>query len=334
MKKNVMFTLAALGAASMLCGFDSAETADSISLKMQEASQAVIDQGMSMKMDMNLDGALNISDDTTTSTIAMAIKGGFDIDYTMDPFAMKMVGNMDVSALGEGQSVTMQTYAVTGENGELETYTYSEDATTGESGWAYAADDSFDMNQILELSKSMDPQMISEYGLTFELAPEAADVDGTECYLLTTTIDKDTFATMINKTAELTGEAVPTEELNMVLAYFDGLKINVSYYVDVATYLPVSMHMDMNGSDLSTLNSLLATSMGEAAEGTSMELVMNDCSIDASVAYGNVEPITVPQEALDAVASGAAASVDVDEVMEGAESEMLAEAETEAVTAG
>ena len=38
---------------------------------------------------------------------------------------------------------------------------------------------------------------MQEMGLVFELAPEAADVNGTECYLLSTTITADTLQTML-----------------------------------------------------------------------------------------------------------------------------------------
>ena len=55
MKKKLLLGLTVLGAASMLCGFDSAETADSLYQKMLDATTDA--SGASMSMEMNLDAA-------------------------------------------------------------------------------------------------------------------------------------------------------------------------------------------------------------------------------------------------------------------------------------
>ena len=86
------------------------------------------------------------------------------------------------------------------------------------------------------------------------------------------------------------------------------------------------MTMDMNDSDLTVLNSLIASALA-SEEGTSAELVLNDFSINATTSYGDVAAITVPQEAIDAVAAGEATSLD--DVAEN----LVADAETEAAEA-
>ena len=108
------------------------------------------------------------------------------------------------------------------------------------------------------------------------------------------------------------------------MQYLDGLKLNITYFVDAATYLPVSMTMDMNDSDLTVLNSLIASALA-SEDGTSAELVLNDFSINATTSYGDVATITVPQEAIDAVAAGDATSLD------NVADNLIAEAETGAV---
>ena len=309
MKRKLLLGLITLGAASMLCGFDSAETADSVMQKMQEAGAAAA--GVSMDMGMNVDVAVNIGDGQTTSTLAVAMSGDFAIDASMDPFGMKMDGNMKVSALGEGEEITMKMYGVTNDAGEFETYVYTEDSTSGEAEWAYDKEEGLDMASLMEMSKSMDAAALSEWGLTFELAPEAADVNGTECYVLSTTMDSSTLSSVLAKASELSGtDLTADQDVAAALAMLEGLKLNLSYNVDTATYLPVSMHMDMNGSDLTTLNALVQSMMADEDSQTTVEIVLNDVSIDVTTAYGAVEPITVPQEALDAVASGEAESVD------------------------
>ena len=71
MKKKLLLGLTVLGAASMLCGFDSAETADSLYQKMSDATADV--SGMSMSIGMNLDAAINVSDGTTDSSLGISM---------------------------------------------------------------------------------------------------------------------------------------------------------------------------------------------------------------------------------------------------------------------
>lgn len=312
MKRNLILALAAVGAASMLCGFDSAETADTVMQKMQEAGAAAT--GMTLDMVMDVDVDVNIGDGETTSTLGIALGGDFAMEATTAPFAMSMDGTMNFSALGSGQEMAMKMYGVTNEAGALETYVYVADAATGEEEWVYDVEDSINLNELMASSAEMavDASQLAEWGLVFELAPEAVDVDGTECYKVFTTIDAATFDTILTKSAELTGEDLSEiEELNTALALLDGVKLNLSYCVDTATYLPVSIHMDMNDSDLSSINALVQSlmSMDESTAGTTIEILLNNVAIDVATVYGDIEPITVPQEALDAVASGAAASV-------------------------
>ena len=109
-------------------------------------------------------------------------------------------------------------------------------------------------------------------------------------------IDSSTLDTVLKKVSELAGEDLTSDQdVAMAMQYLDGLKLNITYYVDAATYLPVSMTMDMNDSDLTVLNSLIASALA-SEEGTSAELVLNDFSINATTSYGDVAAITVPQE--------------------------------------
>lgn len=331
MKKKLLLGLTVLGAASMLCGFDSAETADSLYQKMADATADV--SGMSMSMEMNLDAAINVSDGTTDSSLGITMSGTFDVDATMDPVATAMTGSADLSALGQSQHIEMKNYSVTAEDGGLETYSFTKESTDDEGSWSYSKDSSIDMSSLMELSKSLTAADLADWGLTFTLAPEAATVNDTECYQLTTVIDSTTLDTVLNKVSELAGEDLTADEdVATAMQYLDGLKLNVIYYVDAATYLPVSMTMDMNDSDLTVLNSLIASALA-SEDGTSAELVLNDFSINATTSYGDVAAITVPQEAIDAVAAGEATSLDdvAENLVADAETE-AAEVMTEAVT--
>ena len=310
MKKRFLAVLAVLGTASMLCGFDSAETADSVFSKMQAAS--VEAESTDMDMDMNVDVAVNIGDGSTTSSLAIAMSGDFSVETTMDPLAVGMEGSLDLSTFGQTQTLTMKMYSVTNEAGELESYVYTEDSSLGEGAWTYDNSGALglDLDAAMEQVKNLTAQDYAEWGFEFTLAPEAADVDGTECYVLSTVLDADTINTILDKAAVLTGEDLTEDEsVAQALALLSGLKINLDYYVDAATYLPVKMHMDMNDSDFSIISQLVQSLMGSEDSTTTIDVVINDLSVDAAMAYNAVDAVEVPADAIAAVESGEASSM-------------------------
>lgn len=337
MKKKLLVGLLSLGMISLLSGFDSAQTADSVLDSMSQASAEA--DNMSMDMAMNMDLGIDVGDGTTTSTIAVAMNGGFKVDYILEPLSMMMDGSFSMSTMGQNQDMAMKMYMVTNEDGQIDTYTYTEDSATGEAGWTHesTADLGIDMSSLMEMQGSITAADYAEWGLTFELAPEAADVNGTECYLLSTSIDASTLSTMMDKIAELSGEAFTDEDMAVIdqgLAFLDGLVMNIEYYVDTATYLPVQMHMDFNGTDLSAINSLITSSMGESAEGTTVAVNLNDLSVDATMSYGDVAEITVPQEAIDSAVDAGSVYDDLEtyeDVISGVEDATAETAATEVI---
>ncbi len=308
MKKQFLMGLAVVAAASMLCGFDSAETLDSLSEKMAAAEVDL--QSMSMNMDINLDAALNMSDGTNTTSMPITASGPMQIDYTLDPIAMKMNGSYEIAALSEGQTTPIESYMTTGEDGTMTMYI--KDPMSG--SWTAQSDPSgINMKDLVDSAtgQSISFGEMAEWGLNFELAPEAADVNGTECYLLSCTIDSNTLNTIMQKVSETTGQDLTADEnVSLVLNMLSGIVMNIEYYVDASTYLPAKMHMDLNGSDLGMISSLVsqmvAGATAEGAASTTVELVLNDCSVDATISYNSVDQIVIPDEVL------AAPNADVD----------------------
>ncbi len=302
MKKQLLTGLAIVAAASMLCGFDSAETLDSLSEKM--AAAEVDMKSMSMGMDINLDAALNMSDGTTSNNMPITAAGSLQIDYTLDPIAMKMDGSIDVAALSDGQTTPIESYMVTAEDGTMTTY--MKDPVSG--SWQAQSDSTgIDIKALMDSTagQSVSFSEMSEWGLNFELAPEAADVNGAECYLLSCTFDSAALNTILQKASEMTGQDLTADEnVSLALSMLDGIVLNIEYYVDASTYLPAKAHLDLNGSDFSTLNALIGQTMvsvlGESAASTTFDLVLNDCSFDATIAYNTVDEIVIPDEVLAA----------------------------------
>ncbi len=324
MKKKVLFILPALGAVSMLCGFDSAETAGSILEKVSENSASLESTASNFTLDCDI--SINIGDGETTTTIAVLADADFDIQAIMDPFAASVDGAVTLSTFGVDEEIKAKTYIISNEE-TVDTYAYTEDSASDEEGegtWTYSSvpADEYDLQSLLDLSSSIDYSQMEELGLTYELADEAADYDGTECYLLSAVIDSSNLRTVIDKTEELVG-AEASEELgldeetvSLIEELLGGLKINIEYYIDTATYLPVALIIDLNDTDLTTINTYVtAFAAGyfdseDSDTTTTVDLVINNLSMTWAFTDEDVEAITVPAEALEAVASGEAESLE------------------------
>lgn len=309
MKKKLLFCLAALGVSSMLFGFDSAETADSLMGKIQEAAAA--SAGLTMELNVNADIDLETSiipNDASASTVSsranlVRCSGTFHGASNTDPFAAAVGGSMDLSANdgSENYSLSARAYSVPTEDGKMDSYFYVEDSSQGVGRWLRVSPDSLNIN--VQAAGNFD---ISQLGIDFTLAPGTVDVNGTECYLLSSEVAFPDFQTRIADIAQEAGQDLTSNPYYaMVLSFLEKFKINFAYYVDASTFLPVSLHMDLNDSDLSELSSMLTLfTYGVPEEGASyqnsLNLILNDLSVDVSMTYGEAAAITVPEEALSA----------------------------------
>lgn len=332
MKKQLLAGLLTLGTAAMLCGFDNAQTVESISEKM---SQAVADAGsISSSITANLDAALDLSDGTTTSSLGLNASGNLGYDALLDPLSMKMEGSYEFSMLGQGQSQSMQLYVVPDETGAYKSYSYLEDAGTGEGSWYVQENQDVNAQELTALIQSATENagQLTDMGFELTLAPEAADVDGTECYLLSTTIDSSAIGTLLEKSAQITGQDLTNnQDVATALSVMEGIVLKIEYYVDTATFLPVKIHMDLNSSDFSTIESLLTSFAGMAASDEAPEstisLTVNDASLDMLMSYDTVSEITVPDEAVSSaqMIDGADVAQMAEDAAVAAESEIAAE---------
>ena len=134
---------------------------------------------------------------------------------------------------------------------------------------------------------------------------------------------------MINKSSELTGEDLSSDtDVATALAYLDGISLKLQYYIDTTTYLPVSMHMDLNDSDLTNLNAVFAGALASSDDSSTAEIVLNDASIDVTCAYGDAVDITVPDEAIQAAQDVENPVTSIEDTV----GEIASEAETEATS--
>lgn len=300
MKKKLFTVAAALGAVSLLCGFDSAQTPETILQNMQESISAQGD--LSLHTDFHADGDIAVSDNAgNASTVNLNASGTLGVSMFKNPFSAKVDLDADLGMFGMQQQYTVQVWMVPGEGGSLDMYAYSENSATEEGEWAHESQP-MDTAALLETAKSAVPGLLTSSGIGYTLSPTAVTINGTECYELTSTIDGSSFSAILEQAAAQTDS--DQAQIQTALALFEGLKVNLSCHVDTATYLPVQFHIDLNGSDISALNALIASSMLDSGDAsTTAEVVLNDISADIGLTFGNTAAVEVPAEAIAAAAA-------------------------------
>lgn len=309
MKKKVMFTALALGAASMmLTGFDSAATAEDVMEKYMEANQTLPD--FSADVDMQLAVGIGINMQGVNMNMDLSLLSNLAMDFIKDPLSAKIGGSMSLTLPGENaENIDMQIYLVPAEDGGMDCYAYTD--ADGEAEWEYEAVPAEQMEQITALLAN--PQQFSASGLpgTIALADEAVDVNGVSCYELTNTVTWADLEPLVTEALESSGQTEDLEDMQTLLSqagmYLEGIQINMMLDIDAETYRVMKVSMNLDGSDLSMLNQILAYSMAQTDDDGNA--VFPEVSLDLSNLYMEIvydytapAPITVPEEGLAAKA--------------------------------
>ncbi len=274
-----------------------AETLDSLSEKMSAA--AADTNSMSATIELNLRASLHAFDSTNASGMPLTASASIQTDYTRNPVAIKADGSSRVAILMSGSPTPLGLYAVTDEAGVMTTF--RRDPVTG--AWKVTSSDGSDLTVFVKSisDAAMSFDRLAGLGLDFELAPETTDLDGDECYLLSCTADYALLDEVIRQTDEKIGyDLTENEDIGWLLPLLDGMQMNIEYYVDTATFLPVRVYINLNDSDLAEVESFIG--------GT---ISLDDCSLDMKIACNTVDEIIVPDEVL---AEALDADVDVPSV--------------------
>ena len=312
MKKKMILSLCAAAAAALMSvnAFAGEVTLEEVlanfSASSKEATEFVCD------VDMKADISIDLPD--MDSTFGMGGEGSMNIACTTDPINVGSTGSFNASAMGEQFDVDFQMYAVTEEDGSLGTYIHAV-ANDEDTGWQYDALPAEDAAQILEMAKSINVDW-SQMPINFTLGDGTVDVEGHDCYQLLSTMTGaeiiDLFKYAMEMAAQTVGEELseelPTDQLDMIAPMLTGLVINMEIDVDSTEYLPMRMHMDLEGSDWTILGAVFA----QYADLTNDDGTLMNVSIDVPALYidylydydAAVE-ISVPAEAIAAKAAAA-----------------------------
>ena len=350
MKKHIVLGLISgtVAAAMMLSGFDSAMTVQELHRKSQEAQAAKNSATVSMQMEA--DAALQIGADSSTATKA-SLNGNADltISYTLDPFQMKMEGNVKGTALGNTVDAKLSEYFVTDDDGSGIIYA---NLDTGNGGsWEASRvgkDQMRTVQEALEASKSGDYSKLKEQGFDAQalldqvekvttLAPEAVTTGNQECYEMTSTISGSLLSGMLtdvmnSSLSNASGDGLDDQKRQIAEDILKSLSVNTKEDYNTETFLPVHMEMDLSGSDFSGLVSRIESLIragytGSAAEPEEPQLSVTVNTLKASADYDFDTPVSieVPEEARNTPVSesglsadavkGKAAGIDADQLI-------------------
>ncbi len=299
MKKNLLIGALLLGAASfsMLTGFDNTLTAQDILAKSQEAGKALNE--VSADADINLD--VDIAVPANDMSLGIQADGKEEIAAKMDPFGMQADMNMTVSLMGQNMVVDVSIYGIMEDDNTFSVYTKT--AMEGEEApqWTKTSTDGAQITQALEQAKNMTFDL-SSLPFAFEVAPEATDVNGTECYVLSATATWNDLYLLAQPYLEQLPQEVPMDELDSYSQLLSGLKFNMQTCVDTETFRPMAVHLDVNGSDWTTIAALVSSLFGTDENGNAYEVSMDVKAADIDIVYDYTTPVEIvlPEEAASA----------------------------------
>lgn len=314
--RNRIMTAASAAALSilLLSGFDSSLTVEDIT---QKASASFAEQGgMNCEVRGTADAAIDFSAGEEAQSLPFSGSVDWSVQMTMDPFVMAVTGTMsgDASAMGISGSVEMEEYLIEQEDGSGIMYIRMPQGE--DTGWHAASLTQDYMESTLGAVKAaLSGDQEAAAGGTgidlsalqqkitagAELADEPVNVNGTDCYEVTQTLDGDTLfnvmSEVLNAVPQSGFDASSLETFQMV---FSGIRVNMVSDYSVDDFTPVYASVDLDGSDLSAIGQMfgaMMTSSGDSAQVP--EVNVNIGSLNLNLSYGEVpDQIEIPSEAL------------------------------------
>lgn len=253
-------------------------TAESIMEQMKANTENLDSTEAKMVFGMEM----NISESTEAINIDMDMKVSLDMDMqtTTDPEASHITTKVAVSATGMNIDMQMETYQVA-EAGKTVTYSLAEDVWTRTVSEDIA--DTLDTDAMMELIETLD--------IEYTLGDRTEDVDGTEVYVLSTTITgKDIMSVMEDLVAAM-GEDFSMAEFDSLDLDIESLNAEIKYYVDKDKMLPLKVTVDF-GDSLGKMFESMEDTEGFEFKEAYLEIEYTG--------FNTVDAIKVPQEVKDA----------------------------------
>lgn len=298
MKKGIAVVLAA--AMLLVVGLLSCGQVDPETLWAQ--SQENMAQAKSVRMDINLDMAFTVAEETTAMTMKTREA------CTQDPLAAQMDMTMDMGALGE---VVTEMYLVK----EGETYVSYMKLSGGlleedeDTQWTRTTLDAAELEQYnavdnaqLYLEAMSDFQAVGNQTIgQYDTIRYDGKITGEDMSKVLSSVG-DSFA-------DMTDSLYDTDTLAAMFQGLDGVPMSI--WLDKKTALPVRYEMDLASLVNELMNELLQTLSALTDESIPFQVDKAKVLVECRD-YNAVAAITVPQEALDSAADVTADDLDDD----------------------
>ena len=276
--------------AASLTGCGEKATVESLVKDMKEATEKCD----SFSADVFMDFDMELSSPEDGSAMGMGFDGILSMDVNDTIFGMD--GDMTVDVMGASEDLGFEAYVEMSEDKELAIYMYEDSSDE----WLKITDDS--MVGEMEKEATSGSVDLTDIQDKLTLAEETEKVNDVECYKLTGTLTGDDLMEIMEKQEKENGESdseSATAELESVMGEdsdMSWLKMDLTFYVDKKTKLPVSMEFDFANSDMSKIAEMLGASLGAELE---VELKAANMSIDY-YDFGKVDKIEIPDDAKNA----------------------------------
>lgn len=321
MKKNFRNRFFAVSAAAvmsflLLSGFDSSLTVEDITGNMQTSMMER--GGMSCDVVGTADASIDVTAGGETQSLPISGSLDYSIQMTVEPFAMAISGSAagDASAMGMSGGIELEMYMLELEDGSGVMYMrlpqgedtawhaaalssdYME-STVGAVKAAFSGD-----TQAAAKGMGLDLSALQEkFGADAQLAPEAVNVNGIDCYEITQTVDGDTLYGAVSEVLSAMPQAgIDSSSLAAFQMLFSGIRMDTVTDCSVEDFAPVYASVDLSGSDFGMIAQMFGAMTGQSQDASQIpEVKVNVNALNVAMNYSEApEQIEVPAEALAA----------------------------------
>lgn len=255
-------------------------------------------ESAAVTMNLNSEFALKQTDFGIEADIQLDIAS--DMEVTKNPQLTKGTADIEVGVLGQKQPVKMDFYVDNADDGTATTYSRIEKGRWTKKVLKTKGEGQTDsLNNPLLVSGGL-VKLMMENPMGAELHEETTSVNGKDAYRITMTVPGDMVKTILETLSEDKEEEklIDLNELDWDAITLPG---EIDIYKD--SKLPARIYVDLQSAGVQLTSLLLSKLTGEngALPLDSLTLEVEKCTLELIFdRYGEIEPIEIPQEVLDA----------------------------------
>lgn len=267
-----------------------AETLGELDAKMSEAATDVASASFAMSFDVDI--ALDMGEEG--GRLPVQASGQVALDYTAEPMACQVYGAVDASIVGTDVSVPIEAYVVPDLEGTPMVYVKNPQ----DDEWEVSLGHDLDLSMLGGIGEGFSFTGLSALGVNLTLAPGTVKINNVQCYDISTVIDSDTVSGILATVGQMANmDLLADENVSLMLTLLNGIRMNIHVYVNASSYKTERVHLDFNGSDLTSVNALIAALADEVTDMSISGIELNVLAVDIDLGYNTVDAIELPVDA-------------------------------------